>query len=152
MIDFISNNSAAIAILISIFPSVLLGYIGYRANRRRHIREYTLSVLAPLLTDERLFSAHNIIIDHVISNTQIDYDGMSKHERELVLQILGYYEFLAAAFLRGDLDRATVLKQRRSSFKGAYTVSQSFIERRRQLLGRKTVYDQLERFVRRHCK
>jgi hypothetical protein len=152
MTEFIINNSAAIAILISVFPSVLLGYLGYQANRRRHLREYTLSVLSPLLTDERLFAAHNIIIDHVINDTQIDYDGMSKHERELVLQILGYYEFLAAAFLRGDLDRATVLKQRRSSFKGAYTVSQSFIERRRQLLRRKTVYDQLERFVRRHCK
>jgi hypothetical protein len=152
MIDFISNNSAAAAIIISIFPSVLLGYLGYRSNRKRHLREYTLNVLSPLLTDERLFAAHNIIIDHVINKTQIDYDSMSKGDRELVLQLLGYYEFLAAAFLRGDLDKATVLKQRRSSFKGAYTASQDFIERRRQLLGRKTVYDQLERFVRRHCK
>ena len=146
----LDKHAEALATVVSIVAALIVGYFGYRANRVRHVREYTLSVLAPLLTNERLFAAHSIVMDHVISKQQLDYAAMSGKDRELVLQLLAYYEFLAAAFLRGDFDRRTVLRQRRSSIKGAWEIAQDFIDTRRRLLGRR-VYNEIEDLVTNHC-
>jgi hypothetical protein len=150
-LNFLATYSEAAATLISIFAALLVGFLGYRQNQKRHIREYTLSVLSPLLTNERLFGAHSIVTEHVIQQKQLDYNALSKQERELILQLLGYYEFVSAAFLRNDIDRKTVLRQRRASFKSAYGISQDFIQKRRALLRRPSVYNELQNFVERHC-
>jgi hypothetical protein len=151
-LETLSNHSEAAATLLSVLAALFAGFLGYKQNQKRHVREYTLSVLSPLLTNDRLFAAHTIITDHIIDGRQLDYSKLSKEERDLVLQILGYYEFLSAAFLRGDLDDATVLRQRRASFKGAYDAAQSFIDERRKLLRRPSVYSELKTFVETHCR
>ena len=149
--QFLINHSEAVATILSVLAAVVAGSIQLKAHRRRHRREYTLSVLSPLLINDNLFSAHIIITDHFIKNKKIIYDEISKQDRDLVLQLLGYYEFLSAAFLRDNIDRTTLLRQRKSSFKNAYEICKLFIDRRRQLLNRPTVYSELEQFVKGYC-
>ena len=149
--DIVLQHSEALATIISVVVVAIAGVIGFKADQKRHRREYTLSVLSPLLTNDRLFKAHNIIVDHHINKKRIDYNNISEDDRVLILQLLGYYEFLAASFLRKDLDRETVLCQSRSTIRDTFAASKTFIEARRVLLGRPSAYMELEILATQHC-
>lgn len=149
--EFALANPEAAATALSVLAAVCAGFLGYRESRARHRREHTLSVLAPLLTNDRFFRTHHTIINHRINDTRPDYNALSDAEREDILQLLGYYEFLAASYLRRDLHRGTVLRQRRSTFRGAWDTLTPFIGVRRKLLNNNKVYCDFETFVTRHC-
>lgn len=120
MISHLLTNPEATATVLSILAAVIVGFFGYRQTSDRHRREYTLNVLAPLLANDRLFKTHDTVVNYRIKNLQPDYATVQANEREDILQLLGYYEFLSAAFMRGDLDRRTVLSQRKSTFRNAF--------------------------------
>jgi hypothetical protein len=149
--QFASAHPEAAATFLSVFAAVFVGFLGYRANRARHKREYTLSVLSPLLTIDSLFGAHHTVVNYRIADRQPSYEEMDEAERESILRLLGYYEFLSASFLRRDLDRGTVLRHRRSTFGGTWTTLKPFILTRRELLKNDKVYRDFELFVRDYC-
>lgn len=146
------SNPEATATVLSILTAVIAGLFGYRQNNDRHRREYTLNVLAPLLANDRLFKTHDAVVNYRIKNLQPDYATVQTNEREDILQLLGYYEFLSAAFMRGDLDRQTVLSQRKSTFRYAFETLKPFIDARRTLLSNNRVYCDFEEFVTRYCR
>lgn len=152
MINHLLSNPEATATVLSILAAVVAGFIGYRQNNDRHRREYTLSVLVPLLANDRLFKTHDTLVNYRIKDLRPDYAKVHDHEREDILQLLGYYEFLSAAFMRGDLDRRTVLSQRKSTFRNAFETLKPFIDARRALLANNRVYCDFEQFVTRYCR
>lgn len=147
-----ATHSEALATGVSALVAILLGVYGYRINRRRHRREYTLNVIAPLLTNERLFCAHCIIMAHAIDERKLDPTGLSDDERSLILQLLSYYEFLAASFFRKAVDRSTVLRQRKRSIHQTFCVAEPLIKERRDALGYDTAYIEIERLATKHCR
>ena len=108
-------------------------------------------VLAPLLTNEPLFNTHHRIVNYRIADTRPNYEELYDAERERILQLPGYYEFLSASFLRRDLHRATVLRHRRSTFSGTWKTLEPFIGERRKMLKNNKVYCDFEEFVRDYC-
>ncbi|MEJ2118761.1 MAG: hypothetical protein P8Y67_07915 [Alphaproteobacteria bacterium] len=149
--DLVLQHSEALATIVSVVVVAIAGVIGFRADQQRHRREYTLNVISPLLTDNRLFEAHNIIIDYHVNKRRIDYNNITDENKVLILQLLGYYEFLAASFLRKDLDRETVLCQSKSSIRNTYDVVKAFIESRRVMLSRPNVYAEFELLATQYC-
>jgi hypothetical protein len=148
-----ASVSEAHATLISTFLVLLLGFLGYTNNKNRQKREYTLTLFMPLLNEEKLAEAYNAISDWIIQKKSLSHSTLDKTELDLLLRLLGYYEFLSAAILRNDIDRKTILRQRaKSSFKAVYSISKNFIEERRILLDRDSVYTDLQAFVEKHCR
>jgi hypothetical protein len=144
--------SSVDAALIATFTALLAGLLTYMHSYRRHVQEYTFDILAPLLTNDRLVEGYYFLSIYMCERRTLNHDEMTDYERALMVQTLGYYEFLSSALLTNAIDRRTVLRQRsRHSFKAMYEVSRGFIDRRRALLGRPSVYSDFQTFVERYC-
>ena len=98
-----ASVSEAHATLISTFLVLLLGFLGYANNKNRQKREYTLTLFMPLLNEEKLTEAYNAISDWIIQKKILSHSTLDKRELDLLLRLLGYYEFLSAAILKMTL-------------------------------------------------
>lgn len=146
-LGFIAAHSEAVATLVSVMIALLLGVIGYRAQRRRHRREYTLTALAHSLTNPEIMAGKNVIRRLQHQRGCLDPTSITDAELDHVVNALNYYEFISNAFLKGDLDRATVLEQMAGSFLLTYDCAKPYIEQRRNDRGRSKTFRGLERMA-----
>jgi len=83
LIEFTLRLSEAKATIISTFAALLLGFLGYIDNKNRQKREYTLNVFLPLLIDDKLAEAYNLISDLIIQNKTLNRSEMNEREIDL---------------------------------------------------------------------
>lgn len=138
-----------IATLLAALLAIGVATVGVLTQRRIHKREHTLTVLAHLLTTDQIIDGRNVLRRLRNENALLTADTVTPAEMDRVNAALQYYEFVANAFFRGDLDRATVLDQLEGSFLLTHAVAEAHIRLSRERHGRPTLFAGIERMAER---
>lgn len=148
MLDQILAHSEALATLLSVMVAIAAGWSGFAVSQRRQRRQHTVSIVLSLITNLHLMSANNLLNMRIGENRPIRRDELSAEELFDVLMILSFYEFLAIAYFKKELDRSIIHEQRRSGIRDGFRVLSEFIEERRMTLRRPRLYRNFEQLAR----
>lgn len=99
------EHSEAIATLASVMAAIMIGFVEFRQNQRRMRREYTLGIMLQRLSNPDLAKAMLLVADRVARGEKYPRQPEGHEEHRLVVMLLSYYEFVAVAYHRNDLER-----------------------------------------------
>ena len=119
----------------------------YSIPIRAQREAFTNQVMITLLTNEQFTRAYAFIMDNVEAKTTIDAATISVEDDRGVMALLSMLEYIAINFLSNTMDRAIILRQRRSGLLRVYESLTSYIEYKRSVWNRPNVYRSFETLV-----
>ena len=143
------QHSAALTTLISVFFAVVTAIIGFTINQSRLRREFTQNIMLQRLSNPDLARASQLIANRVANNDSYPVAPPDDDENRLVIMLLSYYEFVAVAYLRGDLNEKTVKRQAQKAIKSTFEIARAYITERRSALNRPKLYKEQEALAKR---
>jgi len=105
-------------------------------------------VMLTLLTNEQFTRGYALVMRCVEHNTTIDPATISREDEELIMALLSMLEYISINFLANTIDRAILLRQRRSGLVKAYQALAGYIHHKRQAWQRPKAYRSFETVVR----
>lgn len=142
--EIVSLHSEAIATFVSVGAAGIFGWRGFRQNQRRSRREYTLGLMLQRFQNDAFFLATRLLSECIENDEVLDIDALSEVDRDAVIRLLTFLEFIAAAYRRDSLDKSAVRDQLQSVIVQSFDRSRTFIHQRREKLKRPKLYEHLE--------
>lgn len=146
------TSPEALATILSVAVALILGVIGVLRQRAIHKREYTLQVISHSLTNPRITAGKNILRRLHAKGQIFDPNQLCEDDVDKVSEMLGYFEFMANAYLRGDLDKTTIREQMEGSFILNFETTKDYIHRRRDARGRPKTFIGIEILAKRFAR
>jgi DNA-binding transcriptional LysR family regulator len=111
---------------------------------------FTAQIMATLLTHEKFTEAYALIMRHVENRETLEPARVDPREDELYMALLSMLEYIAINFLSGAIDRAVILRQRRSGLLVVWRFLADYIAYKRQVWNRPNAYRSFETLVTEH--
>ncbi|GAC1347561.1 MAG: hypothetical protein NVSMB18_32880 [Acetobacteraceae bacterium] len=124
----------------------------YSIPIRAQREAFTNQVMITLLTNEQFTRAYAFIMHNVEANTKIEAATISVEDDRGVMALLSMLEYIAINFLSNTMDRAIILRQRRSGLLRVHESLASYIEYKRSVWNRPNVYRSFETVVNDYIK
>jgi molybdenum-dependent DNA-binding transcriptional regulator ModE len=111
---------------------------------------FTTQVMLTLLTNEKFTEAYAMAMRCVETNTPCDPAKLLPREDELYMALLSMLEYISINFLSNTMDRAIILRQRRSGLLRVHQALTDYIDHKRVVWKRPNAYRSFEIVVRDH--
>lgn len=113
---------------------------------------FTNQVMMTLLTNEKFSAAYASIMHAVETSQDIDPRALSPEDDDRYMALMSMLEYIAIHAMADTLDRAMILRQRRSGLLRVYEKLGTYIIHKREVWRRPNVYRTFERFAQDHLQ
>jgi molybdate transport repressor ModE-like protein len=105
---------------------------------------FTTQVMLTLLTNEKFTEAYAMAMRCAETNTPCDPASLKPHEDELYMALLSMLDYISINFLSNSMDRALILRQRRSGLLRVHEALADYIDHKRAVWKRPNAYRSFE--------